>query len=65
MYLCKYGSHVDSMVLDGPGGAVKLVHLHPNLRLRSVKFSYMQLQLQPGSGCQGVVQPGIFLMRLE
>jgi hypothetical protein len=71
MYLSKHGQHVDSLDIKGPRGdwfqgmQLPLVYLPPNLRLRSLKVSFLNVQLQPGSGSQGIVQPGVRLERLQ
>jgi hypothetical protein len=71
MYLSKHGHHVESLDVKGPRGdwfqemQLPLVYLPPNLRLRSLKVSFPNVQLQPGSGSQGIVQPGAPLERLQ
>ena len=72
MYLSKHGGHVDSLALEGPhflpGVQVpqqQLQYLPPNLRLHSCKVYFLDVQLQPGSGFQGVVRSGVPLKRLQ
>ena len=66
LYLSKHGHHVSSVSVAGVVcGKLKLRQLPPNLQLDKLSLTDLLLQLQPGSGFQGVVQPGLPLKHLR
>ena len=65
-YLSKYGHQVDSMDLTcSRFDRIRLCQLPDHLHLSSLKLAHPELQLQPGSGVQGVVRPGVPLKQLQ
>jgi hypothetical protein len=65
-YLSKYGHQVDLMDLAcSRFDRISLCQLPDHLHLSSLKLAHLDLQLQPGSGVQGLVRPGVPLKQLQ
>jgi hypothetical protein len=54
--------HIDLNLAWDP---TTLCQLPSSLKLRSLKLTYMNVQLQPGDGSQGLLRPGLALTRLQ
>jgi hypothetical protein len=66
LYLAKHGQHVRSLALRGLHPTMHLPELPLSLtKLDSLQLEFMELQLQPGSGAQGVLRAVFPLTRLE
>ena len=62
LYLKQYGKQLGSVQLEA---WQPLRQLPPTLRVTSLIFNNMRLQLQPGNGFQGVLRPGLPLKQLQ
>jgi hypothetical protein len=66
LYCSRHGQHVDGIDISGNlFEDIRLSQLPNDLKLQSLKLAHMDLQLQPGSGFQGVARPGVPLKQLQ